>query len=61
MSNGPHVPMIPTGEKSSWNAKINDRVFENINIDSNSTQRIQEMHILIGHIICDLIESNYIS
>ena len=32
----------------------------NINIDSNSTQRIQEMHILIGHIICDLIERNYI-
>jgi D-sedoheptulose 7-phosphate isomerase len=33
----------------------------NINVDSNSTQRIQEMHILIGHIICDLIEKNYIS
>ena len=31
----------------------------NINIDSESTQRIQEMHILIGHIICDLIERNY--
>ena len=28
----------------------------NINIDDTSTQRIQEMHILIGHIICDLIE-----
>jgi len=33
----------------------------NINVESNSTQRIQEMHILIGHIICDLIERNYIS
>lgn len=33
----------------------------NINVDSSSTQRIQEMHILIGHIICDLIEKNYIS
>tara|TARA_A100001011_G_C13900239_1_gene670784 strand:- start:39 stop:605 length:567 start_codon:yes stop_codon:yes gene_type:complete len=33
----------------------------NINVDSKSTQRIQEMHILIGHIICDLIERNYIS
>jgi D-sedoheptulose 7-phosphate isomerase len=31
----------------------------NINIKLNSTQRIQEMHILIGHIICDLVESNY--
>ena len=33
----------------------------NINIPMKSTQRIQEMHILIGHIICDLIERNYIS
>ena len=32
----------------------------NINVESKSTQRIQEMHILIGHIICDLIEKNYI-
>ena len=31
----------------------------NINVDSQSTQRIQEMHILIGHIICDLVERNY--
>ena len=36
MSNEPHVPMIPTGKKSSWNAMINDRVFENINIESNA-------------------------
>ena len=30
----------------------------NINIPSNDTQRIQEIHILIGHIICDIIENN---
>ena len=30
----------------------------NINIPNASTQRIQEMHILIGHIICDIIETN---
>ena len=30
----------------------------NINISANSTQRIQEMHILIGHIICDIIEND---
>jgi D-sedoheptulose 7-phosphate isomerase len=29
-----------------------------INIDSNSTQRIQEMHILVGHILCDIIETS---
>ncbi len=33
----------------------------NINVNSKSTQRIQEIHILIGHIICDLIERNYSS
>tara|TARA_Y100000590_G_scaffold366909_1_gene426599 strand:+ start:22 stop:582 length:561 start_codon:yes stop_codon:yes gene_type:complete len=30
----------------------------NINVKSNDTQRIQEMHILIGHIICDLVEKS---
>ena len=30
----------------------------NINIPINSTQRIQEMHILIGHILCDITESS---
>jgi len=30
----------------------------NINIPSDSTQRIQEMHILIGHILCDIAEQS---
>tara|TARA_B100001175_G_scaffold109149_1_gene92747 strand:- start:1691 stop:2251 length:561 start_codon:yes stop_codon:yes gene_type:complete len=30
----------------------------NININSDNTQRIQEMHILIGHILCDIIEQS---
>ena len=30
----------------------------NININSTSTQRIQEMHIMIGHILCDIIEDS---
>jgi|TARA_Y100000389_G_scaffold190193_1_gene214797 D-sedoheptulose 7-phosphate isomerase len=30
----------------------------NINISSHNTQRIQEMHILIGHILCDLVEQS---
>ena len=30
----------------------------NINIPVESTQRVQEMHILVGHIICDLIEKD---
>ena len=31
----------------------------NINISTNSTQRIQEMHILVGHIICDIVEHSF--
>lgn len=30
----------------------------NINIPVNSTQRIQELHILVGHILCDIIENH---
>ena len=33
-----------------------DLVDESITILSNSTARVQEMHILIGHMLCDLIE-----
>ena len=29
-----------------------------INVESNDTPRIQECHILIGHIICQLVEQN---
>ena len=28
----------------------------NINVKTDDTQRIQEMHILIGHILCDIVE-----
>ncbi|MBP6455945.1 MAG: D-sedoheptulose 7-phosphate isomerase [Chitinophagaceae bacterium] len=30
-----------------------------LNMPSNDTPRIQECHILIGHIICQLVEENY--
>lgn len=30
-----------------------------INIPSGDTPRIQESHIMIGHIICELVEGNY--
>ena len=30
-------------------------------VPSRDTQRIQEVHILLGHILCDLIESNLFS
>jgi D-sedoheptulose 7-phosphate isomerase len=30
-----------------------------INVPSNDTPRIQEAHILIGHIICQFVEEKY--
>tara|TARA_Y100000768_G_scaffold326303_1_gene263571 strand:- start:2382 stop:2951 length:570 start_codon:yes stop_codon:yes gene_type:complete len=33
----------------------------NIKVPSNNTQRIQEMHILIGHILCDYVEKNSVN
>ena len=31
----------------------------NLNIVSNTTARIQEMHILMGHLICSTVDENY--
>ena len=45
-----------TGKDGGELKKLSDF---NLNVESNSTQRIQEMHILVGHIICDIIESRY--
>lgn len=43
-----------TGEKGGKMASMVDVL---INVPSNDTPRIQESHILIGHIICELVES----
>lgn len=39
--------------------KLAPRVDVSITIPSNSTQRIQEAHITIGHILCELIEAHF--
>lgn len=36
--------------------KVKEKIDLPITIKSKSTARIQEMHIMIGHILCDLIE-----
>lgn len=38
--------------------KLKTKSHFNINIDSEITQHIQEMHIFLGHIICEIIEKN---
>jgi D-sedoheptulose 7-phosphate isomerase len=51
---GVHV-MAMTGEKGG---KLRDRCDILLNVPSNDTPRIQESHIMIGHIICEHIEKD---
>ena len=44
------------GQKNDSIVEICDEV---ISIPSFDTPRIQEMHILIGHILCQLIDREY--
>jgi len=50
------VTVSLTGNDGGEASKLSDF---NINVFSDDTARIQELHILIGHIICDIIENNY--
>lgn len=45
-----------TGESGGKMKDLSDYLF---NIPSTDTPRIQESHILLGHIICELVENGY--
>ncbi len=45
-----------TGETGGKMKPLSDYLF---NIPSNDTPRIQESHILLGHIVCELVEKEY--
>lgn len=45
-----------TGATGGEMKKVSDYLF---NIPSTDTPRIQESHILVGHIICELVEAKY--
>jgi D-sedoheptulose 7-phosphate isomerase len=47
-----------TGETGGKMKSISDYL---LNIPSNDTPRIQESHIMLGHIICQLVEEKYFS
>jgi len=47
-----------TGESGGKMKEMTDYL---INVPSNDTPRIQEAHILIGHIICEFVEKNLFS
>ena len=45
-----------TGESGGKMKTLSDQLF---NVPSNDTPRIQETHILLGHIVCELVERDY--
>ena len=45
-----------TGESGGMLSPLTDYL---INIPSNDTPRIQEIHITVGHVICQLVEEKY--
>lgn len=47
------------GFSGKGGGRFNEICNINLIVPSNDTPRIQEMHILIGHIICDLIEQSF--
>jgi len=52
------VTVAMTGESGGKARPLADFLF---NVPSADTPRIQEAHILIGHIICELVESRFFS
>jgi D-sedoheptulose 7-phosphate isomerase len=50
------IGMKTIGFLGKGGGKAASLVQQSIIVPSNTTARIQEMHILIGHILCDLIE-----
>jgi D-sedoheptulose 7-phosphate isomerase len=55
---GAEIECVCLGLSGRDGGKMNEYTSENIVIPSNDTARIQEMHILIGHIICQIIDAN---
>ncbi len=53
-----NIGVITVGFTGQKGGKMKDLGDYLINVPSNTTPRIQEAHILVGHIICELVEIN---
>lgn len=52
------LDMLSVGMSGGKGGKIKDFCQHNIIIPSSNTARIQEAHIIVGHIFCQIIEEN---
>ncbi len=50
--------MITVGLTGATGGKMHDKCDFLLNVPSSDTPRIQESHIMIGHIICEIVESS---
>jgi D-sedoheptulose 7-phosphate isomerase len=55
---GRKAGMIIIGMTGAKGGKMKEKVDLLLNIPSEDTPRIQESHILVGHIICEIVEQN---
>ena len=53
--------IITVGFTGETGGKLKDLCDHLINVPSKNTPRIQESHIMLGHIICQLVEEQYFS
>ena len=55
---GKEIGMITAGLTGESGGKMKDLCDHLINVPSMDTPRIQEIHIMVGHIICQLVEES---
>lgn len=53
------IGMVTVGMTGESGGKMKGLCKYLINVPSSDTPRIQEVHILLGHIICEIVENNY--
>lgn len=53
------IGLITVGFTGSTGGKLNDLSDYLLNVPSDDTPRIQESHIMLGHILCQLVEEAY--
>ena len=51
--------MLVVGMTGATGGKMKDMCDHLLNVPSTDTPRIQEVHILMGHLICELVEAAY--
>jgi D-sedoheptulose 7-phosphate isomerase len=54
---GNHQGMITIGMTGNSGGRLRDAVRYLINVPSTNTPRIQECHMLLGHILCEIVEA----